>query len=160
MERRKLRGLVRRETARCFASATSSKNPAPLPRRKRRRGEQLKRPCLFATAFSLGGTCFRRSHLFFVGSWRRSRCCCCRRCRFGCRCGRRGFLLCLRLCRRFRQSRVYLRRFHRVNAVIIVVRFREFCLVHQKRIEPLAPAQFINLVHLDRFEWANLDANL
>src|SRR2546423_5642899 len=47
-----------------------------------------------------------------------------------------------------------------MDVVIILVRFRQLILLHEERIEPFPPAQLIHLVHLDRFERANFDANL
>ena len=47
-----------------------------------------------------------------------------------------------------------------MDLVIVFVRFRQLVLAHEQRVETFAPAQFKNLVHLDRFEWANFDTNL
>src|SRR5947199_9094975 len=47
-----------------------------------------------------------------------------------------------------------------MNFVVILVRLREFLFAQKQRVEPLALTQFEIFVHLDRFKWADLDANL
>src|SRR5262245_51462780 len=47
-----------------------------------------------------------------------------------------------------------------MDLVIILVRFRKVLFAEKQVIEALAPTQFEVLVHLNRFEWANFDANL
>ena len=47
-----------------------------------------------------------------------------------------------------------------MNPMIVLVRFCQLCFVHEQFMEPVAPAQFEILVHLDRFKRANFHANL
>src|SRR5438309_3779538 len=47
-----------------------------------------------------------------------------------------------------------------MNLVIIPVRFGKLPFAKQQRVEPLAFTQLEILVHLNGFEWTNLDANL
>ena len=44
--------------------------------------------------------------------------------------------------------------------MIIVVRLGQLAFVHKQIFKPAAPAQLKIIIHLDRFEWANLDTNL
>ena len=47
-----------------------------------------------------------------------------------------------------------------MNSMIILVRLRQLFFPKKQRVEPLALTQFEILVHLDRFERANLDTDL
>src|SRR5215510_7826098 len=47
-----------------------------------------------------------------------------------------------------------------MDLVIILVRFGKLLFAEKQLIEPLAPTQLEILVHLDRFKWTNLDADL
>ena len=47
-----------------------------------------------------------------------------------------------------------------MNGMIVVVGLRQIALVQEQSFETIKPTQLINLVHLDRIEWANLHANL
>src|SRR5262245_29148372 len=47
-----------------------------------------------------------------------------------------------------------------MNAVIVVVRFRQVALAHKEPVETFTPAQLKHFVHLDCFKWADLDTDL
>jgi hypothetical protein len=70
------------------------------------------------------------------------------------------FLLCLRRRCRVRQIFVYGGGFDRMNLVIILVRLRQLLFSKQQIVESFAFTELEILVHLDRFERANLDTDL
>src|SRR5207237_2094939 len=47
-----------------------------------------------------------------------------------------------------------------MNSMVILIRCREFLIAQKQRVEPLALTELEIFVHLDRFEWADLDADL
>ena len=96
--------------------------------------------------------------LLLVLPQRRScrRLCCCG----FCRCLSGSFLL--RLSRSCRVRQIFVNRcgFDWMNLVIILVRFGKFLFAQKQMVKSLALTQLEVLIHLDRFEWAHLDANL
>src|SRR5207237_6403623 len=95
-----------------------------------------------------------RTQRVFSGNLRVSTCACLSR---GRRCGWRGrFLFGCGFC----ELCVNISGFHRVNGVVIVVRFRQFVFAREQRVEALALTQFKYLVHFDGLKMTNLDADL
>src|SRR5437899_11787831 len=47
-----------------------------------------------------------------------------------------------------------------MNSMVILVRLREFLFAQKQRVETLALSELEMFIHLDRFKWADLDADL
>src|SRR5437868_2795111 len=93
--------------------------------------------------------------------WRWNRCSCgCLRGRSFRHCIRRGFLLGFSCFRGVREIFINRDRFGRMNFMVVFVRLRQILLALEQMVKAFAFTQLEFLVHLDRFERTNLDANL